>query len=344
MNKYFKIAVHIVVWSLLFILFWDELWQNEPFVKIIEKVDKIDSPWSFNSFQNIIMTGWIFLFILNFMIPAYIGYFIIPLTYRSKRKWLWIAIIIIFILLSLSGAVFDQKYFKLSTYVKPLLILGAGYGFRLIINYFDEKRKTEKMEKENLRSQLKNLKDQINPHLLFNTLHNIDGLIESEPDKASKMIMKLSDLLRYMIYQTNKDIVKLDEELILINNYIELQNIRLSNNIIEFHVDGITKNVLVPPLIFIPVVENAFKYFDKNKKEKIIIKFTANKDQVIFSCRNYYNIENVRQKENGTGLDNLKKRLELIYSKNHKFEFTDENGIFEITMVLPKYEAQNLNN
>ena len=246
---------------------------------------------------------------------------------------------IIIKLLSLFTLVAWSFLYSLSlTYVITVFFAVSGFFFCLLEHWFQ----TQKLAKENLQSELALLKNQINPHFLFNTLNNIDSLIKSNTKKASETLVKLSEILRYMIYDTNVAKVQLSDEIKNLENYIELQKLQFVNTeLVSISVSGNPAGMMVAPMLFIPFVENAFKHCtDKSRPNAIRISFTVQDKHILFES---VNIAERAQKINkdqasGVGLNNVRRRLELIYPGSHSLIIKEENNTFFVTLSVNTHE------
>jgi len=219
-------------------------------------------------------------------------------------------------------------------YVFTLFFSISGFFFFLLENWIQ----AEKRAKQSLQSELALLKNQVNPHFLFNTLNNIDSLIKRNPDKASATLLKLSDILRYMIYDTNVEKVQLSGEIKHIESYIELQKLQFANEeLVSFTIQGNPGNILIAPMLFIPFVENAFKHCtDKSVPNAVRIGFTIHDSHVRFECINLADRTKRinKDKTSGVGLNIVRRRLELIYAGRHTLKIKEENNTFNVTLSV----------
>ena len=202
--------------------------------------------------------------------------------------------------------------------------------------YGDIKVKVE-LNKKNHEMELELMKAQINPHFLFNTINNIDVLIQKDAVKASEYLNKLSDIMRFMLYEAKSEKIELTKELSYIEKYIELQRIRTTNpNYIQYEVKGNPANILIEPMLFIPFIENAFKHAENKKVENAIqVKLNIDNNTIRFECENAYsNSSDLKPEHSGLGNELIKRRLELLYPKKHTFEVKNENGIYKVTLVI----------
>ena len=212
----------------------------------------------------------------------------------------------------------------------------VGTLFRLFIQWLSDSQYKSELEKQNIRSELSLLKNQINPHFLFNSLNNIDSLIEDTSPNASKALSKLSDIMRYMVYDSEKEYVPLQNEISYIQNYIDLQKLRIPNQeIIRFSIIGDILNHQIAPMLFIPFVENAFKHSSLKDKpdNNIEIKFDITANKISFYCFNTVK-EIVKDDSSGIGLDNVRKRLELIYKDTYKLKINNSDKSFSVYLDI----------
>lgn len=216
---------------------------------------------------------------------------------------------------------------------------GLGIFFKFGSAWFKNLRLKKDLENKNLLSELKTLKSKLNPHLLFNTLNNIDSLIQTNPEQASNALSRLSDLLRYVIYDTENEKVPIQDEIESIQKYIELEKIRLINpENIEFTVE-VKEETEIPPMIFFPFVENGFKHSNLNNPDhKLRISISGNADYISFSCINNIHDRKQDDKYSGLGLELARKRLDLLFPDSHQLEINQDDNTYhvELTLELPK--------
>lgn len=228
----------------------------------------------------------------------------------------------------LSYYFFDNFY-----YVFQYCALGIIFYFWQYSKYKDER--TNQLLLENQRMELDLLRSQTNPHFLFNTLNNIYALVHVDKDKALNAIEKLSLLLRYSLYKT-KTVVPLNDEISQIKNFIELESLRHKDTPnIELHTEGIIEGIQVPQFILLPFVENAFKHGKMHSEtQPIAIHIIVEDDQLKYKVLNEVE-EKKKDKVGGLGLDNLKKRLELLFPKDYIFDCSAENSVYKAFLQIP---------
>ncbi|MBP7215581.1 MAG: sensor histidine kinase [Candidatus Kapabacteria bacterium] len=267
----------------------------------------------------------------------YVGYLLI-MKIKWNRKFLLYTIIGI-VTSYLILFIFSKKAFAFGLAPLSSIFLWTTIGslFRLFIDWFKKKNDILVLEKENISSNLALLKNQINPHFLFNTLHNIDTLIHDNQDKASKSLVKLSDIMRYMLKDSKSEFVDLQNEIVYLENYFSLERLRLKNeNFFNYSISGSYKGFKIAPMILIPFIENAFKHsVDSSIENGIIVKISINNSKLVFNCENQYDkAETDKDKTQGIGLETVQKRLDLIYNNKYKMIINSENSIFKVNLEL----------
>jgi two-component system sensor histidine kinase AlgZ len=192
-----------------------------------------------------------------------------------------------------------------------------------------------RLRHEQKKTELLHLKSQVNPHFFFNTLNNLYGLIKTDPEKASALVLKLSDMMRYSIYEAQNEGVTLEKEVEYLNNYIELHKMRYHKKIeVAFQVD-IQEGYRVMPLLFIILVENAFKHGVENLREKAFVHLvlTTADNEIHFEIKNNFD-DSMAPEEPGIGLNNLKRRLALAYENNYQLKLAQHNDEYLATLRL----------
>ncbi|MCE7995295.1 MAG: histidine kinase [Roseivirga sp.] len=215
----------------------------------------------------------------------------------------------------------------------------AGMG-KFTFDWFKNARIRRELENQNLTSELAFLKSQINPHFLFNTLNNIHTLAYKKSDGAPEAIMKLSDLMRYMLYESDTEVVPLDTEIAHLKSFIGLQALRFkTRNIVQLDISGDTASKMIAPLLLLPFVENAFKHGYNLKKEgAIVINLNAD-DDIQFSVENEQvprGMATQKDEAGGIGLENINRRLELIYKADYTLAVEESSSHFKINLTLKR--------
>ncbi len=208
---------------------------------------------------------------------------------------------------------------------------------RGFISWFEELKLKEKLQQKNHEMELALVKSQLDPHFLFNTINNIDVLILKNADKASAYLNKLSDIMRFMLFETKTDKILLSKEVEYIEKYIELQRIRTSNpKYVDFLVQGNSANKTIAPMLFIPFIENAFKHTNNKKLENAItIHLLIAESSIQLICKNKFDSNRrAKQESGGLGNDLIKKRLDLIYPNKHNLEVVNQNNLYSVELTV----------
>ena len=333
MKKSVVVLIHGLLWVLIFFTFFN----------ILHAISGLYKKPDYNPYLNLALYIRTASSILMLAVPFYFGYFITPYLFRRQKRKLLISIAVLFgIFFPITISVLDdgfrpsaitQSIFACA-FLNTFMILGIG--IRSLFGWIEQKRLQEKLEKQNLHSELALLRTQLNPHFLFNSLHNIDTLIKKEPDKASEQLLKLSEIMRYMLYDSNIDKISLQKEIDHIENYISLQEIRLKDNtIVHYSKQGNFNSMTIAPMLLIPFVENTFKHFKQLGDGKIIINISVDENHLFFNCSNTYELNDAnKDKTKGIGLETVKRRLELIYPNKHSLKINDRNNTFDIELII----------
>lgn len=275
---------------------------------------------------------------------------LIPLLLEKKKITVYICGIITFIVLytylrSLIQQYWDaiiwpddkmtiQSYFKWNfLYAIWFIIISSMLFFT--DKWSEQQQKVKNIEINQLKTELKYLRSQLNPHFLFNGLNTIYGNIDIRDQAARNSLLQFSDLLRYSLYEADADFVSLQKEAEHLKNYVGLQQARSTAALrIELDIRIIQTETQIIPLLFMPFVENAFKFSarDDNRESFIHISLVQEADRVVFHCTNSYSLHEPGQ--GGIGLANVKRRLELLYKDRHELRIHAENDIFYVDLIL----------
>ena len=218
-----------------------------------------------------------------------------------------------------------------------MVMAAIAIGIRHFIRIGQLKQQLQNEKAKNTEAELAWLKNQINPHFLFNTLNNISSLTQIDPDAAQDAIAQLSDLLRYAMYETNKKTVPLEGEVEFMRNYIELMKLRCNEKTtVDARFSVLNAKLEVAPLLFISLVENAFKHgVSSNQPSSIVINLRECDGEVIFSCDNTnFPKDDKDRSGSGIGLENTRRRLDLLYHDRYQWEQSLENNIYHIQIKL----------
>ena len=278
--------------------------------------------------------------------PVYFHFFIFE-KFFYRKKYITYAVIFIstlflyiFLFRLFSASVFDDKTDYISTTIFILFIVLITTSLKVVKRSINERFLLQEIKAKQVQTELELLKAQINPHFLFNTLNNLYGMARKQEKATADGIARLSHLMRYMIHDSKADRVSLDKEVDQIQRLIELQKLRFSKEDkidIDFKIEGLTKNVLIPPMLMIPFVENAFKHGISLKAPSFIyIQLKVEKDILELSIKNSCHAIPSDKKEFklGMGLQNVKRRLELLYPNSHELTTCITGDAYEIKLAL----------
>lgn len=231
--------------------------------------------------------------------------------------------------------------FKKGMHVFPNIIMFSLHillssVLKMYVEWNASYKKQKETETEQKTSELNFLKAQLNPHFFFNSLNTIYSLSIKKSDTTPVAVLNLADLMRYMLYETNKEMVRLTDELSYIESYIELQKLRLTeNNKVYYEVEGNPHGISLPPLLFICFIENAFKHgVTTSRGSEISIKFTITNNQVRMLAVNDINPQATKDDKSGLGIDNTLRRIKLYYPESYKLETFSKNNKFYADLAI----------
>ncbi|HSC53408.1 MAG TPA: histidine kinase [Phnomibacter sp.] len=225
------------------------------------------------------------------------------------------------------------------TIVGTIAIITLGFAYRLLLAWYMQEKVRQELENKKLQAELSFLKMQVNPHFLFNALNNIYSLAVMEKSaKTGNSIMKLSELMRYVLYEKEDEAnkVSLDKEIRHINSFIDLEKLRHVHDIyINFSIEGDTAGKRIVPLLLFPLIENACKHGILTDADKPVeISLNATGSMLSFTCENYINTYQ-KDKNGGIGLVNVQKRLELLYGSQYPLTTQNDGQKFIVSLQLP---------
>ena len=218
-----------------------------------------------------------------------------------------------------------------------LLVVGGNLANALGFKHIQEEQCIKDLEREKQEAQLKYLKYQISPHFFMNTLNNIHALVDIDPEEAKDSIVKLSGLMRYLLYEGDKSTIPLKKEIDFLNQYISLMKLRFSDSVdVSFNASKEIPDMEVPALLFISFVENAFKHGVSYQHESFIdISLDYQGGRLLFNCRNSCPEERNIDKEGGIGIINSQRRLALIYGDDYKMDIVNKDNVYSVSVDLP---------
>jgi hypothetical protein len=299
-----------------------------------------------NELINVLFFGIIVYFNLFYLIPNYL----------TKKKFLTYCVLLIvstIILTPLKVIIFYFKFDNLPSAQADLIrdqnwyflitffIAGSSTIFKIVTDWARHLREKQELQTQTMQSELRFLKSQINPHFLFNTLNNLYALTLKKSDKAPEIVIKLSEMMRYMLYECNEKRVLLSKEVNYLKNYLDLERLRQGKNVeISFNVSGEVSDQKIAPLMFIPFLENSFKHglnnhiskgfvnIDLNIKENIVNLFIENSKPETLPLQEH------KRKSGGIGLVNVRRRLNLLYPNQYILEIGDNPKTYSVSLEI----------
>lgn len=239
-----------------------------------------------------------------------------PVRYKQENKNFWIPIRILRI-----------------SFI-PFPVIAITMLIELMRNAYRQQKNLRELEKEKFSAEMGLLKAQINPHFFFNTLNSLYGLTLKGSDKAPKVVLRLSELMHYMLYETRSDRVLLEKEISHLENYISIEQMRFADRLdLSFLYSGDISGKMIAPLLLLPFVENAFKHGIANDAGWITITLKVIGNSLYLKVENSYPL-NAKQTGHGLGLVNVKRRLELTYAGNYELLLAKNNDFFEAGLKL----------
>ncbi len=272
---------------------------------------------------------FIFSFILSFtlvvIIEWTINFFILyPSIYSDYEGW--------------QGSISYFSGSGLMIYVSLGFVILLASAIKISRHWLQSQQDKAELEIQNRKSELALLRSQVNPHFLFNTLNNIDTLIRKDPDKASDSVLKLSEIMRYFIYEATTENVPLEKEIDYLRNFIELQRIRHKDpEFIRFQISGSPGEMIIAPMLFIPFVENAFKHGSKGSRiPAITVDLWIQPREIRFEVVNFVERHHEHDKDagRGIGLANVIRRLDLIYSDQYTLSIDEDEEKYMIVLKI----------
>jgi LytS/YehU family sensor histidine kinase len=273
---------------------------------------------------------------------------LIPYLFEKKRYVLYVICAILVILLHtlLRSLYIEHLYKKLwgedagttgvywMSFVYGIWFTVVSSMLYITQRWYSHRQQVKNIQINQLQTELKYLRAQVNPHFMFNGLNTIYGYIDINNQQARNILLQFADLLRYNLYEADVDWVDLEKETQYLQNYVALQKARSESNLqtdLDINIDD--RSIKVAPLIFIVFVENAFKYSTRdNKVNTIKISLQQKGMQIVFECSNSY--EDVPQESGGIGLNNVKRRLELLYKDRYTLTIIKDQGIYFVQLIL----------
>lgn len=312
--------------------------------------DSIHFAFTFSLFLMPVTIGTTYL-VIDKLIPDYLlqekyGHFTLYCSYTFIVSAYFIIISFFYGLIFLSSlklnAMAPLTRSPLFLFIAVYFVVFIAAAIRLLKHNYSSQKANDHLKNKILEAQLKlkeqelnYLKMQIHPHFLFNTLNTLYGFALNKSDEAPEMILKLSNLLDYLLYQSDKPFVPLRDEILHIQDYMELEKMRFKDTLaITMQVDYPDEDIYIAPMLFIPFIENSFKHGSiSNGKLSILMKLTCTKNAINFSLKN--TLKDPEDKiSTGIGLSNIKKRLNLIYKNNHNLDIYRDGNWYTVKLAV----------
>ena len=363
-----RIKRHVIFW-ITWLLYFGMLHAANPFLKPAESYFRRTHFAYVETFLQIIPQAIIAYLILYFVLPMYtrdrkiIKPIIVGIIFWFVCGFLNLWMIeklnpaIVAWLLPADLLVNTQRAPEVSRFMALMstwkgALSGTAFlvGIHYIKQWYVKEQRNLQLMKENTEAQLQLLTAQVHPHFLFNTLNNIYSQAQIESPKSSKMIMDLSDLLRYILYEGRKQLVPLDKEVQMVIEYINLEKIRYGNKLdLHYLITDKTTDVYIAPLLLLPFIENCFKHGASNMLEKPWINLTIeviDTTLVMKLMNGKANPININRGKSGIGISNVRQRLELLYKDKHELQIREEeeNFIVDLKIQLVKLEDPQILN
>ncbi len=225
-----------------------------------------------------------------------------------------------------------------SIFIFTIIAIALDIGLSIATRWVVWEQKQAEIENEKIQAQLSNLQNQVSPHFFMNTLNNIHALVDIDSERAKQTIIELSDLMDYLLYHSsNNKRVSLIREIDFIGNYINLMRLRFSKQVkINYSCNESTPHVEIPPLLFINFIENSFKYgVDYESDSFVSIKFEFTEDYITMIAINSNHAQIAKRGRGGLGIENSRKRLDLLYGKNYSLEIINKEMIHSVILKIP---------
>lgn len=337
-NPGYRILRHVFLWIFILIMAAGYIWYIPE--------ENMTAP---NKFIGLFFYALIFAAGIYFNI-----YFLVPKLFLKNKWLLYVVSLLVIVILSILSVIFAQEYlYDSNRPIEPMgpfltfvnivsgviafALLFAGTTTPILFKYWiTDMRHADELESATLESELKLLKGQINPHFLFNMLNNVNMLIKKRNKDVPDVLFKLRDLLKYQINDSSKDEVLLNSDIHFLNSFLNLEKIRRDKFEFIISTEGDISNIKIPPLLFIPFVENAVKHNnDSANLSYVYLNFEVTDGKLIFSCINSKPVKARRKSETGgLGQTNIKRRLELLFPDRYTLEIKDEETMYSVYLAL----------
>jgi two-component system, LytTR family, sensor kinase len=299
----------------------------------------------YSLYRILISNGFLaLLFYLN-------AFYFFPSIFKKRGIWIYLLVLIV----AIAGMWYLSQYIDTELFpgrrkwnrsifpnlISYIFILGTSCSYRIISDHLKLQKTNKERETENLKTELSFLRSQVSPHFMFNVLNNLVSLARKKSDKMEPALLQLSSLLRYMLYEGNHDRISLNQEINYLQGYIDLQKLRFGDDIaIDFSVEGNTNDFKLEPMLLIPFVENAFKHgMGTLLQPKIKIAMVVQNQNLNFKVENdIAPVGESKDASSGIGLNNIKRRLALLYGKLYSLEVKEEDQKYKVDLNLEMHD------
>jgi two-component system LytT family sensor kinase len=341
-NRIIRIAIHTVFWLCAWFFFffyykrYSEVNTYTFVASLINLIVAIATVYTFNYYliPKILLKTKLKLFIA-FAFVAIIMFFYIQLL---------LTLFLVVKLLYAENRLFPEMIDVVMLFFNMFFVVFIAIAIKFYKRWNEKDFREQKVQKEKVEAELQMLKTQINPHFLFNTLNSIYVLAMKKSEQTANTVMRLSDILDYILYKINAPRIAIADEIQIINNYIELEKIRFTDRVnLEFLSNLQSKHIQIPPMLIIPFIENAFKHGVSKSLEKSWIRISIEEvDQMLhIKVTNSLSQNALKGKQGGIGLVNVKKRLDLLFTDQYQLDIAEKNNRYDVFLSIPINQIQN---
>jgi len=334
--KHFKLLSHIIFWVCIWILFTVLESNIQNFFRVLGK-----------EFVNVLFYVILIYTNLYYLIPRYLtekkfGIYVFWLIFMVVVVTSAKIVVLYIIMLDSPNAQEQLLQNQEWLFILNFILVGASTIFGIIKDWVTHQRVRKELEKQTMQSELNFLRSQVNPHFLFNTLNSLYALTLKKSEKAPETVLKLSEIMRYMLYECNEKQVPLEKEITYVRNYLDLEKLRHGEGVnIHFDVENDVEGKNIAPLLLIPFVENAFKHGIKNQIRDgyVYMNLKINENVLFFDITNSkpplkQMVPYSDKKSGGIGLVNVQRRLNLIYPDKYKLKINNTKEFYKVSLKL----------
>jgi hypothetical protein len=336
LNKIVRIAIHTLFWLCAWFFFffyykrYSEVNNYTLTASIINLVAAIATVYTFNYYliPKILLKNKLRKFIA-FAFVAIVMFFYIQLL---------LTLFLVVKLLNVENRLFPEMIDVVMLFFNMFFVVFVAIAIKFYKRWSEKDFREQQVQKEKVEAELQMLKTQINPHFLFNTLNSIYVLAMKKSEQTANVVMKLSDILDYILYRIDAPKIAITTEIQIIENYIELEKIRFTDRVnLTFTSNFKTKDIQIPPMLIIPFVENAFKHGVGKSMDKSWINITIKETDRMLNIEvsNTKSQNAIKGEAGGIGLLNVKRRLDLLFGDGYKLDITEKNNRFDVFLSIP---------